>query len=129
MARGRTWTDDDTGRLRRLVRSGAIDAEIARAMGCRRETITHKRKLLGLPPACSAAHRRGVLGRAARRALGPHLMERAMATASPRPAACSELDGLEICRRLAEASRLGLLRDDPPVDPPVLVGETMGLPG
>src|SRR6188474_668084 len=114
MARGRTWTVDDSRRLCRLAGSGAIDAEIAGALGCRRETITRKRKLLGLAPACSAAYRRALVGRAARRTLAVLLMERAMAKESLRPAACNESAGLEICRRLAAGGRRGDLLREPP---------------
>ena len=68
MARGRLWSADDSARLRRLVRAGAIDVEIAAELGRPRETITRKRKTLGLQPGCSPSYRAAVLRMALKKA-------------------------------------------------------------
>ena len=41
--RGRTWTPDDSARLRRMAQAGYSDGEIARHLGFCRETITRWR--------------------------------------------------------------------------------------
>ena len=43
MSNGRTWTPDDSARLRRMAGAGYSDGEIARHLGFCRETVTRRR--------------------------------------------------------------------------------------
>ena len=47
MSNGRTWTPDDSARLRRMAGAGYSDGEIARHLGFCRETVTRRRLCLG----------------------------------------------------------------------------------
>ena len=43
MSNGRTWTPEDSARLRRMAGAGYSDGEIARHLGFCRETVTRRR--------------------------------------------------------------------------------------
>lgn len=47
MSNGRTWTPDDSARLRRMAGAGYSDGEIAQHLGFCRETVTRRRLCLG----------------------------------------------------------------------------------
>lgn len=50
MSRGKTLTPDDIAMLKRMVKGGYSDADIAKHIGVWRETVTNRRLLLGLSP-------------------------------------------------------------------------------
>jgi hypothetical protein len=110
MARGKLWSADESARLRRLVRAGSIDIEIAHAMRRPRETITRKRKLLGLSPGCSASYRAAMLRLAARKVVKQTKED---ANMQERPTTYTPELGEKICRSLSDGSPLHRLLRDP----------------
>jgi hypothetical protein len=111
MARGRFWSADDSSRLRRLIQAGALDAEVANILGRPRETITRKRKQLGLGPGCSPAHRLALLRLGARRT--EVSMTEEQANGQERPTIYRPELGQELCRRLSQGSSLRRILHDP----------------
>src|SRR5687767_2899221 len=104
MARGRPWSAEDSARLRQLVQAGTIDLEIARALGRARETITRKRKLLGLAPGGSPENRATLLRIAATRVANRMTEQDNL---QERPKTYTPELGQELCRRLSDGSPLG----------------------
>ena len=58
--RGRTWTPEDSARLRRMAGAGYSDGEIARHLGFTRETITRRRLAMGHTAGMKTGRRRMV---------------------------------------------------------------------
>ena len=58
MSNGRTWTPDDSARLRRMAQAGYSDGEIARHLGFCRETVTRRRLCLGYTASLKLGWRR-----------------------------------------------------------------------
>ena len=110
MSRGNWWSAEESARLRRLVKTGAVDAEIAGLLGRSRETVTRKRKLLGLAPGSSPAYRAALARQAERKARKQMTQE---ANTSTRPTIFTQELADELCRRLADGTPLRRILRDP----------------